>query len=584
MAKQCWDYLKCDGARKENCPAFSKNMGQECWKVTGTLCKGKTQGSMAEKIAECRKCGFYQDVNKIKLSIKNKLMLGFASVLILLVIVGLLGFFQLVKINSSYSELLNHDILIATETQNMLIDYETAALDLRAYLMTGGKDYLNRFEEGLEKAKSNLDLIESHIKDPEAKNKQTSIKNALTDFENYADQAINLKEQNKSQELNLFIGANRGYISAVINASKQLVELEKSFADRSALENSRGANFSKNFILSLVIIALLLGIGISLYMAALIANPLKRMELAASRIASGDLTVDEIKINNSDELGSLARAFNEMTVSLKDIVGHLAEKAAVVYASASQLTTNCQQTAATANETASSANQIASAVEQVNQDSQLVLTSSDVAASFAQKGEVAINEVTAQILSIADSTSNVGQAINDLSIKSQEINKIVELITQIADQTNLLALNAAIEAARAGEQGRGFAVVAEEVRKLAEQSAGAAKEIYKLINDIGQVAERAVQTMETGAREVKVGTEKVREVESSFKEILVNVRGVNEQLHGFASAAQQMSAGVQNVAASAEEQSSAMEEVTASIETLTNLSTDLQALSQRFKI
>jgi methyl-accepting chemotaxis protein len=148
----------------------------------------------------------------------------------------------------------------------------------------------------------------------------------------------------------------------------------------------------------------------------------------------------------------------------------------------------------------------------------------------------------------------------------------------------LLALNAAIEAARAGEHGRGFAVVAEEVRKLAEQSASAAKEIYLLINAIQSESEKAVDSMADGSREVKSGLEVVREVGSNFKEIITAVQGLSSQIQNVASATEQMAAGVQNVAASTEEQTATMEEISAATESLTIMSEELNALVERFKV
>jgi len=154
----------------------------------------------------------------------------------------------------------------------------------------------------------------------------------------------------------------------------------------------------------------------------------------------------------------------------------------------------------------------------------------------------------------------------------------------IADQTNLLALNAAIEAARAGEQGRGFAVVAEEVRKLAEQSASAAKEIYNLINAIQAESQKAVHSTADAIKEVEAGTSVVQEVGDKFKEIISAVQDLTSQIQEVASATEQMSAGVQNVAASTEEQTAAMEEVSASAQSLSSLAEELNMLVAKFKV
>lgn len=209
------------------------------------------------------------------------------------------------------------------------------------------------------------------------------------------------------------------------------------------------------------------------------------------------------------------------------------------------------------------------------------------------------------MISIWKTVDNSAQVVAELGERSKEIEQIVEAISGIASQTNLLALNAAIEAARAGEQGRGFAVVAEEVRKLAEQSQEAAKQIAKLISDIQGKTGEAVTAMVNGTQEVRRGTEVVDQAGRAFKDINGHVQEVAGIAQGTADGlirltaesqqilegildvkrtSQEISGQTQTISAASEEQSASVEEIAHSSQHLANLADQLQIIVAKFNL
>lgn len=226
-----------------------------------------------------------------------------------------------------------------------------------------------------------------------------------------------------------------------------------------------------------------------------------------------------------------------------------------------------------------------------------VVGTSDKAVMAAKDGGKAISEITAQMASIELTVTESARVVAKLGASSKEISKMVDSITGIAGQTNLLALNAAIEAARAGEQGKGFAVVATEVRQLAEQSKEAAKKIAADVNDIQVDIKKAVDSMNDGTREVKIGARTVDSAGRNFNDIVGLVTKVTEEIHSISGALQHLTedtgnidvvmgdiynistenaAETQNVSAATEEQAAAMQEIASANQILVKLAKKLQ--------
>ncbi len=302
-------------------------------------------------------------------------------------------------------------------------------------------------------------------------------------------------------------------------------------------------------------------------------------------LAKGDFSVDvpDHALKLKDEFGDLARGLATTTVSLRGLISQAVDLSTGVNSGSESVSAASEEMSSSLEELSASINEFAGNAQNLSENSQTMAETNARILSQAEEGNKAIEGAVNQMKVINNRVSELQVVITEVDQRSNDIGKILGVITDIADQTNLLALNAAIEAARAGEQGRGFAVVAEEVRKLAEQSAKAAKEIGDLIIATQNESRKALESMTLGVRDVEEGTKVVSETGTTFFFILDDVKSISKQVEETASAAQELSVGSEQMSASIEEQSSTMEEMAATAEELRAAAEKLYQDLQKFK-
>ncbi len=338
-----------------------------------------------------------------------------------------------------------------------------------------------------------------------------------------------------------------------------------------------------NFLLLIFGVFLLAAVLLAIIFSKRISNPIITAANFAKEISQGNLKTPPIALTLQDENGLLINSLNKMQENLTQVIAGIQKSSNELTLSTQNLSTHAQQTSAGSSETAATVSEIAASLEQVASNAQQVAALSEKVSKEAEQGSQGVEQITGQIQNIASSNDNSSKMVGELSNTLNHVNQIVELITNIADQTNLLALNAAIEAARAGEQGRGFAVVAEEVRKLAERSGIAAKDINELISRVQRESHKVVQAMGEGNRQVQEGVVVAEQVGQNFRGIISSIEVLVEQIQSVAAASQQVSAGIQNVTATAEEQTAAMEEVSAATEQLDRMAANLSKMIEGFE-
>ncbi|MGP8260119.1 MAG: methyl-accepting chemotaxis protein [Acidobacteriaceae bacterium] len=278
----------------------------------------------------------------------------------------------------------------------------------------------------------------------------------------------------------------------------------------------------------------------------------RSIDLVAGRakaIASGDLTGAELDIHSSDQVGSLARAMQQMQNSLASIIRTVARTAGSLTTSAGVMSTatdhihrRVDEQTQQIQQAATSMQEMSASIAEVSRHTQSAAEAARSAAQTAHEGDAIVKQMLASMRSIATAVNDTSSAVGLLGEDSHRISQIVTVIDEIARKTNLLALNAAIEAARAGEQGRGFAVVAGEVRRLAESTAQATGEISAMIQGIQNRTRTAIASMSSGNLTVEQGVVTTNQAGEALGRIIAMAERVDRMIAQIAIAASQQAA------------------------------------------
>lgn len=559
-------------------------------------------------------------------SMRRKMAIALVPTIIALILVGGLGSYQLKQATAEYDRVLNEGQKQMLLAEDLALTVTDAERYLNYYMLVANPKTLVSLEDVKTKRNELMEQLTDASSD-------TKILGWLGDMEKFnelldreMERAITLRQQ--QDEIGYKTVLNTSVTPTTDRVRMTVTDLVTHQGEQLTAATERVQANAEQSIVWMILISIAgvaIGVVSLLALQRLLLKPVNRLVREARVVAEGDLTGGDIEVESNDELGDLVSAFNDMKRNLVGLirqVGAASDKVTAyseeLYASTDHVATTtqgvsglfeemnvaAQVSARRAEEGTTGVTQAVDGLNQIAAASQGVNEQTIHTLEAATGGLETIQLAERRMKDIQHANELTQQMVGRLANQSLEIEKITRSITAITEQTNLLALNAAIEAARAGEHGKGFAVVAAEVRKLAEESKQAAKQIQTVVHDIQRDTSQVEVAFDETTSYVESGVAQMGEVAGAFREIVSVIQETSRQMSEIAAATEEVSANTTEVAVSVEDMSTnavttqqsieeaganveqqlaAVQEINGIAETMSQMSGELKELVHLFK-
>ena len=536
------------------------------------------------------------------LSISHKLSAAFGVACLLTAIVGWMSMRSMSELNLSTVEIASNWL----PKVRILGEIDTRANDIRRHELgmllcpaeACSSDQRAKFDQGKKEFEAALQKYEPLISSPE---EHVLCENIRQAYAAYIETSSHVLAASDAGQRDVAVALSLG------DSLNRLLELGRQIALDIALNDKGGAAAAAHaadvyrtqrlLILALVVASVLLSLMAGWILSRLIARPLVRAAALLRKVAENDLT-QTLDVTSTDEVGQLSASVNTTVQCMREVLASITRSTQMLASATNQISAGASQSAAGSKTQAGHVQQVASTMEEmtstvaeISENAQHAVLASRESATTATNGGRVVDQTVASIRRIHEGTNAVGEQMNSLAHRSEEIGRAVVVIREIAEQTNLLALNAAIESARAGEHGRGFAVVAGEVRRLSERTRAATDEISGMVDAIQTETRKSIEGINSRRSDVDQGLQMAAQASDALKEIMETSARTESMISLIASAATEQSAAsgeiartVAGISESTQQSSSAAGQTASACEELSRLAAGLEKLVCQFRL
>ncbi len=556
-------------------------------------------------------------------TIRTRILFSFAIVIAVMAVFIIYNYIQTSTSVDSTKKIVDEELDLLNVDYSLAQTMSLRIAAARGYVLSGNSTYKDIYTENEAIALEKGDLLRSLTQSNE--------------FEKYEKMAEEWSNYVQTSVIDVYDAGNKELATAnLIEMDSTATEIRQGFEDlaasRSEKMNAYGqkaissgtSTQTTSFVIGILIIVI--SIIIAIFSARMISRPIVTVTNRMQNIANGDLSEPLLEKTTTDEVGRLTDATNEMVVTMNQMLKTIQQVSSEVAAQSEELTQSAGEVKVGTEQVSTSVSEIASGTEiQASNAADVAATMSDFTTkmsnvhdrnveingyshevmSLTKEGQSLMDASTNQMVAIEHIVKDAVAKVDELSMQTQEISKIVQVIHAIADQTNLLSLNAAIEAARAGEHGKGFAVVADEVRKLADQVSNSVDDITTIVDKILSESHVVTTSLEAGYEEVERGSAQITTTGETFSkisnmlsnmsvhitamssqlnEVVQNTATINRSIDEIAAVSQQSAASIEETSATVEQASSAMDEISNSSSTLAEMAENLHENVRQFKL